>query len=429
MSAQWSFLRSIKLQLAAALLVMASPFLGAASSAESAYALRPGDKLELKVVGLPELGQRTAINVDGEITFPLIGSMKVMGLTVAQVEEKVRAILPSKVFYRRSPDGKKFAYVAETEEITVEIAEYRPIYVSGDVPNPGEQAYRPGMRVRQALALAGGYNFLRSHLGVDLLTVVDFQGNRDTLAVEYAAERAKYARIQAELNGITDPKFGELAKRLPSAPGVMEAVNLEAEQFKIRTADWRKEVSFLQDNVVRATTRASVLAKQLDTENRGSIADAEELERMKALLEKGMTSTNRITDTRRAMLLSATRALQVSVQLTIAENDKNERARFVDRSADQRRMDLTRELQASAAHLGQVKSRIEINDRKLAFLSKVNSQLSTGKLGKVEIVISRDTGDGQQKIEANLDTVLTPGDVVEVTYKYDGDLGLPTAIQ
>jgi polysaccharide export outer membrane protein len=413
--------------MAAALLVISALFIGVASAA--AYALRPGDKLELKVVGLPELGQRTAINVDGEITFPLIGSMKVAGLTVAQVEEKVRAILPSKVFYRRSPDGKKFAYVAETDEITVEIAEYRPIYVSGDVPNPGEQVYRPGMRVRQALALAGGYNFLRSHLGVDLLTVVDFQGNRDTLAVEYAAERAKYARIQAELNDISDPKFGELAKRLPSAPGVMEAVNLEAEQFKMRTADWRKEVGFLQDNVARATTRASVLAKQFDTENRGSVADAEELERMKALLEKGMTSTNRITDTRRAMLLSATRALQVSVQLTIAENEKNERARFVDRSTDQRRMDLTRELQASTAHLAQVKSRIEINDRKLAFLSKVNSQLSTGKLGKVEIVISRDTGDGQQKIEASLDTVLTPGDVVEVTYKYDGDLGLPTAIQ
>jgi polysaccharide export outer membrane protein len=39
--------------------------------------------------------------------------------------------------------------------------EQRPVYLNGDVSRPGEQRYRLGLTVRQAIALAGGYHIMR----------------------------------------------------------------------------------------------------------------------------------------------------------------------------------------------------------------------------------------------------------------------------
>ena len=45
----------------------------------------------------------------------------------------------------------------EAPSVSIEIAKFRPFYITGDVQHPGEYAYRPGLTVLQALSLAGGY--------------------------------------------------------------------------------------------------------------------------------------------------------------------------------------------------------------------------------------------------------------------------------
>ena len=35
--------------------------------------------------------------------------------------------------------------------------EYRPFFVSGEVKSPGSHAYQPGIKLRQAISLAGGF--------------------------------------------------------------------------------------------------------------------------------------------------------------------------------------------------------------------------------------------------------------------------------
>ena len=72
--------------------------------------------------------------------------------------------LSRKLYQQRTPDGRESVTPIAPDAVLVTIAEYRPVYVNGDVTKPGEQTFRPGMTVRQAVALAGGYEITPADL-------------------------------------------------------------------------------------------------------------------------------------------------------------------------------------------------------------------------------------------------------------------------
>ena len=108
------------------------------AGARAEYRINAGDVLELWVAGSPELRQRSAVNVDGEISFPLLGRLKVIGRPLSEVRAQIEEIIPTKVHRTRSSDGRENVYVISRDEVQVNIAEYRPIYLDGDVSKPGE---------------------------------------------------------------------------------------------------------------------------------------------------------------------------------------------------------------------------------------------------------------------------------------------------
>jgi len=124
------------------------------------YRLGAGDELEISVVGVPELRRSVTIETDGRISYPLMGSTLIAGLSLADTRALIKATLGSKIYRQKTPDGLDKAILIEPDDITVTVARYRPIYVKGDVLRPGEYTFRPDLTVRQAIALAGGYNVL-----------------------------------------------------------------------------------------------------------------------------------------------------------------------------------------------------------------------------------------------------------------------------
>jgi polysaccharide export outer membrane protein len=64
---------------------------------------------------------------------------------------------------RRLSDG-----YLKNPKITVEILTYRPIYVHGEVRSGGEFPFKNGLKLRDAIALAGGYTY-RANQGYVLL--------------------------------------------------------------------------------------------------------------------------------------------------------------------------------------------------------------------------------------------------------------------
>ena len=116
-----------------------------AAGSLKAYRLGVGDKVRLNVFGEPELSGTYEINAQGQISLPLVGDIQAGGLDTHAFKE---------VAARRLADG-----YLKNPRLTVDVVGYRPIYVHGEVRTAGEFPFRTGLKLRDAIALAGGYTY------------------------------------------------------------------------------------------------------------------------------------------------------------------------------------------------------------------------------------------------------------------------------
>lgn len=109
----------------------------------SEYELGAGDMIRIQVFGEEDLGMEVRLSDAGTISYPFLGEIQVKGLSVGRLEA---AII----------DGLKPDYLIDPK-VSVSIIEYRQFYIHGEVKSPGGYAYLPGLTVRKAVALAGGF--------------------------------------------------------------------------------------------------------------------------------------------------------------------------------------------------------------------------------------------------------------------------------
>src|SRR5690606_1283599 len=80
----------------------------------------------------------------GAIAFPLVGPVPVRGATTKEAAGRLAAALANG--YMRNPD------------VAVEVAEYRPFFIQGEIRNAGQFLYVYGMTVRAAISTSGGFS-------------------------------------------------------------------------------------------------------------------------------------------------------------------------------------------------------------------------------------------------------------------------------
>ncbi len=112
------------------------------SHAQEAYILGAGDKIAIKVFGQDDLSIESFLGNSGSVNYPFLGEVKVAGLSIKQVELAIT-------------QGLEGDYLVNPN-VYVQVIEYRPFYIHGEVKQPGGYPYQPGMTINQAVALAGG---------------------------------------------------------------------------------------------------------------------------------------------------------------------------------------------------------------------------------------------------------------------------------
>ena len=253
--------------------------------------------------------------------------------------------MASKVFRQRTPDGREAVIVIDADEVTTIVAEYRPIYVNGDVSKPGEYPYRPATTARQLIAVAGGYDIMHIRMNNPYLESADLRSEYGSLWTEFAKEQAHMWRIKSELGEGTQINPSNLTDVPIARSAISEIVNAETEYLKTKQSDYQQEKAFLQRGVRQGDDEVRVLSEQQKKEEEGVQSDLEELQKATDLFGKGSLISPRVTDARRAVLLSSTRKLQTSAQLLQVKKQQDEFARKLEKLDDQRRLDLLRELQ------------------------------------------------------------------------------------
>jgi polysaccharide export outer membrane protein len=393
------------------------------SSAE--YLLAPGDVLEITALGIPDLKQSTTIDVDGQVYFPVLGQMKAAGVSLPELRDKVRELLPSKVFRRRTQEGRDYPVIVTADEVNIDVAQYRPVYLDGDVAKPGSQAYRPGLTVRQAITLAGGYDVMRFRGRDPFLEAADFRAEYYALWTDFAKEEAHISRLKSQLAGKSDlDRQGRI--ETPISPSVATDIsNLATRQLKAELADHQDEKVHLRDAIDQEDRRASILAETEAKEKEGAQAEARDLDEMRQYFAKGVVPVMRLSEVRRLSLISSTQALQTTALLATVQREQGELKRRLRWTDGRWQIDLTRELQDAQVHLETIRVRIQAVGEKLEYAGLVRSQLVRGRGGSPSVRIFRDQNQTRQTLSANEDTELLPGDVVEVALRMDGLAGGP----
>ncbi|KRR10513.1 exopolysaccharide biosynthesis protein [Bradyrhizobium jicamae] len=393
--------------------------------AKAEYRVNIGDTLEVAVAGVPELRYRAAVQTDGNISLPLVGTLRVAGLPLPQIRAQIGTTLASKVYRQRTPDGREVVVVIAADEVSTIVADYRPIYVNGDVSRPGEYPYRPSITARQLVAVAGGYDIMRIRMNNPHLESADLRSEYGSLWTELAREQARMWRIKTELGEGNRINPGALADGPTARSAISEIVNAETEYLKTKQSDYQQEKEFLQRSVRQGGDQVRVLSDQQKKEEEGFQSDLEELQKASDLYGKGSLTSPRVTDARRAVLLSSTRKLQTSAQLLLVKQQQDEVARRLVKLDDQRRLDLLRELQDTSVRLNQIRERLQSVGDKLQYVAMVRSQLARGADSKPEIAIVRKGEKGPERIIASEDTELQPGDAVEVGLRYQDGSDAP----
>lgn len=110
-----------------------------------AYRLGAGDALRVIVFGEPDLSGEFEIDGSGAFSMPLIGQLDAFQLTVVELEKAIA---------KKLTEG----YLIDPR-VNVEVLNYRPFYIVGEVKDGGEFPYISGMHAVKAVAIAGGYTY------------------------------------------------------------------------------------------------------------------------------------------------------------------------------------------------------------------------------------------------------------------------------
>lgn len=108
------------------------------------YRLGPGDQLRITVFNEEDLTGAFLVGSQGSIAYPLVGEVQAAGMTVPEFTAALQSALQA---YVRQPN------------VSVEVANYRPFFILGEVQRPGTYPYSAGLTVLNAVATAGGFTY------------------------------------------------------------------------------------------------------------------------------------------------------------------------------------------------------------------------------------------------------------------------------
>ena len=388
------------------------------SPARAEYRLQGGDVVEISVSGVPELKQRAPVQLDGSITFPVVGTFMVEGVEFSEIRGKIQSAVASKIFRIRTPDGRELSRMFERDEVAATIVEYRPVFITGDVTRPGEQTFRPRMTVRQTLASAGGFSAL-ARANATSFDAANLRSEYITVWLTLAREHARVWRIKTELGENVDLDQKAIPPSPVPDPTISQIVNLEIEYRTASSSDYERTKDFLRRSIEEADKQTLVLSEQQQNEEDGVQADSQELQKARAAYGNGSLPSFRVAEFRRAVLYSATRQLQTTNQLMQVKKSRAEFARELEKTDDQRKIRLLAELQDATVKLTGERAKLRSAEEKLQ-LAGLRPPRSSDGASKADFTVFRSSVNGKQRLTADADTELQPGDVIEVALRPEG---------
>ena len=389
-----------------------------ASFTSDDYRLGALDKLRVKVfewrASRDEVFEWAALNAEytigasGKLSLPLIGEVPAAGLTTPELSQEIGDRLRERMGLAARPDA------------SIEIVQFRPFYITGEVERPGEYPYRPGLTVLQALTISGGLQrnadsqFARLEREVIVST-----GDLDSLAREANALIARKARLEAELKRANDITFAADLTKIKKDASVGLLMHQERLIFQARKEGLETQLAALNQLKVYLDGEVESLTGQLASHETLLRLVKEELSAVASLSEKGLTTApRRLALERNVAQLDGDR-MRLTTNLLKAKQDISRTDISILELHNKRVNEVTSELQQTQAKLEQVINRTETAE-KLLYESEVIAPRYIGDRARSKSLRPTFTiyrphlGKVVELKGSNEATLVQPGDTIKV---------------
>ncbi|MDB5570227.1 MAG: hypothetical protein JWN93_1410 [Hyphomicrobiales bacterium] len=379
------------------------------------YKLQASDKVRINVIEWSTSGGDSRARMSGEfklspggeVALPLLGLVPAAGLTARQLSETITRLIAEK------------AALLTTPVTTVEIVDYRPIFILGAVDKPGEYAYRPDMVAVHALALAGGV-YRRTDLTFIRVDreITTAEGEIRILQKTSDELTIRRARLQAEVENLASFSMSGLTLFGSSTEDSSRSIHREQTMLRVRREDFQSELAARAKLMVLAEEQKRFLSDAVAIQDARESLLRKEVDEVRSLINKGLTSIPRQLAAETALADAAFRKKDLQAQLSQASqalitNEQQTAALKARRTAS-----LVGEAQQVEREIDETRNKMR-TARKLR--AEAEALLSYSPLTNVDFsaVTFRLLRDGKPA-PASETTKLNPGDVVMIVGPREG---------
>jgi polysaccharide export outer membrane protein len=344
------------------------------------------------------LGGEYTVSDDGQVFLPFLGPLPVGNLDNASLTNEIAKRLQAKIGLVQAP------------AVTIEILEYPPIYVVGDVTTPGEYKFRPGLTVLQSLALSGGP--LRAK-GSQQTESIKLAGELREIDHSILRATAKLSRLQAEMDGAKEITFDQTTGA--DQQFTAGIYNEERIIFQARASALQRQSKAFTELRDLLTTEISTLEEKLTGADDNIKSVEDQLTSVKSLVEKGLTLSSRQMDLERLLTTYRSDKLDLVTAIMRGRQAISETTRNLEGLSDTRRSEVATEAQSERASLDQFKMKREMTQKLLLEdLASNDGVKSSGEELPLTFSVSRRNEGQINQFQASETTALAPGDVVRV---------------
>ncbi|MEK1886695.1 MAG: polysaccharide biosynthesis/export family protein [Phyllobacterium sp.] len=303
------------------------------STASPAWAAEPykistGDVLQVTVYGDAGLTGIFPVSVDGTIGYPILGNIPVANQTIPEVSNTI-----SQALLQHIPGLS----------VSIAVKEYAPVFVIGEVKNPGKYEYRPGMIALELFALSGGLKEATDKMDTAGTQLVTARQDYSDTTLQLFAQSVKRARLAAELD---NKPFEYVMEDVATEdqPARQQIVDGERRLFELRLSALHNEENSLRAQKDNYREEITTLEQSTKLRNDEITLLEQNVNASQTLVEKGLTSQSALRDTQRQLSSMRRDALEFGSFLARARQNENAIEQRILALNEQRANDAAKEL-------------------------------------------------------------------------------------
>ena len=341
------------------------------------------------------------VGPSGTLSVPFAGELPASGKTTSEIAAAIGQAWQRKLALSDKP------------EASVEMAQYRPFYISGEVQNPGQFPYVPELTVLKAISVAGGIRRnadFGPQLGKDLVTA---KGNFDISDDQRIRLLVKRARIDADMAGKASfevPKEAEGDPRLPAIvademtilTSDQKALKLKLEALSDLKGVLQSEIESLQKKIVNQQQQVDLAQQQLTS--------------IGPLAQKGLIANARLLDSRQSVADLQGKILDYETAILTAKQAISKATQDAIDAQNTLSSNLATDRQQTEADLNEAALKVNMQKGLMAQASdpSMRSASDTDQQPSLLYALVRVVDGKSSEISAKEDTPVLPGDVIKV---------------